>query len=132
MKRDTLCWTCANATGGGVPCEWVQSGRPVEGWTAKPTTINQDITGYARRITNSFLIKKCPKYIPDGSKPAPIDRSDKNGKKYVTYADMSIILKCSISTIQHLPSDEIIARLKGHGINVAVTKHRKRRSFKEV
>lgn len=126
--KDTICWTCANATGGGTPCEWVQSGRAVKGWTAKPTIIKGDDT----RVIHSFLVRKCPKYIPDGSQPAPIDRSDKNGKKYVTYADMSGILKCSISTIQHLPTDDLIARLKARGKNVAVTKHRKRRSFKEV
>lgn len=55
--KDTLCWECKNATGGG-DCPWVNDFTPVEGWTATPTKI-KTYYGY----DNSFNVRKCPLFI---------------------------------------------------------------------
>lgn len=56
---ETLCWECANATGG---CSWSQRFRPVPGWDATPTVLHQD--GVVRKIT-SYHVKACPEFVED-------------------------------------------------------------------
>ena len=51
---DQLCWSCQNATGG---CSWSKSLTPIKGWKAK-------------KIEESYEIKKCPEYIKDDGKGA--------------------------------------------------------------
>lgn len=61
------CWTCANAYGG---CSWADVDpktdkvkfQPVDGWVAEPVFRSTD----GRRIIESYEIKECPKYVPDG------------------------------------------------------------------
>ena len=55
----TLCWQCQNATGG---CSWSQDFTPVEGWDAKRTRIRLE---KGAKYTESFIVKKCPKFRPD-------------------------------------------------------------------
>lgn len=65
-KRNTLCWSCANACGG---CSWSDgSFTPVEGWTADETHLLCDRGQWRDKIVSSYLVKKCPKYINDKDK----------------------------------------------------------------
>ena len=65
VYRLTLCWSCANATGG---CSWTardpETGaitfKPVEGWKARKTTLK----GY-RHENTSYHVIKCPEYKED-------------------------------------------------------------------
>lgn len=70
--RGTLCWHCQNATNSG--CSWSRSFKPVEGWEATPTIINQGVrrqTG-EHELTESFFVHKCPKFIEiPPKKPTP-------------------------------------------------------------
>jgi len=50
---DTICWECANATGG---CSWSKRLIPVKGWKAIPTT---------KQTTNSYAVYECPKFKRD-------------------------------------------------------------------
>ena len=59
--KHTLCWDCANATGG---CTWSRLLEPVEGWTAirikgKPYKLDPEID------TDTFLVQKCPEFMRD-------------------------------------------------------------------
>lgn len=51
-----LCETCKKACGG---CSWSDRFKPVKGWDAVPTIINQG----NGRTTSSYKIKNCPLYI---------------------------------------------------------------------
>ena len=55
-KKQTLCWSCQNATNGG--CSWSRSFTPVEGWVA-----NKGI---------GYNVKSCPEYIQD----EPVEKLD--------------------------------------------------------
>lgn len=57
QKTHTLCWDCANATGG---CPWSQRGIPVKGWAAEPTKI-RNMQG---RIS-SYRVNWCPLFKRD-------------------------------------------------------------------
>ena len=52
----TLCWDCANATGG---CLWSDVLIPVKGWTAYPTPKKEN--------KDSYLVVKCPEFIRDAT-----------------------------------------------------------------
>lgn len=55
MKREeSLCWKCKNTCGG---CSWTKGFVPVQGWTAKPTTLK-----YMDRLDSSFMVIDCPKF----------------------------------------------------------------------
>ena len=56
---ETLCWKCANATNNG--CLWSRSLIPVDGWIAEEDHHNGDYMG------GSYLVRECPKFMPDGS-----------------------------------------------------------------
>lgn len=58
-SNSTLCWKCKNATGG---CSWSQDFTPVEGWDAKRTRIRLE---KGTKHTESFIVKKCPEFLPD-------------------------------------------------------------------
>ena len=58
----TLCWTCQNATGG---CDWSRALKPVEGWKVKIIKIKASEGKEFVRYTDSYIVKKCPKYIKD-------------------------------------------------------------------
>lgn len=61
-QKNTLCWSCQNATGG---CSWSRALKPVKGWKAEPLRIQQSSLYRERSYTDSYLVKKCPKYIKD-------------------------------------------------------------------
>lgn len=62
MSGFSLCWSCANATGG---CSWTARDpepdkimfKPVEGWEARESTFK----GY-RYECGSYHVMKCPQY----------------------------------------------------------------------
>ena len=56
----TLCWNCANATGG---CSWSEYGtfQPVEGWTAE----RRDIRNKFGEDIESYIVIDCPEFIRD-------------------------------------------------------------------
>ena len=59
-KKHTLCWSCANATGG---CSWSDHWEhtPVKGWVAQKS----DIKYSQNEIVESYIVLSCPKYIQD-------------------------------------------------------------------
>lgn len=54
----TKCWHCAKAYGF---CRWSRELKPVEGWEAKGTRINNADGG-----CDSYFVKDCPEYMQDG------------------------------------------------------------------
>ena len=54
----TLCWNCANATGG---CRWSRRLRPVEGWKI----IKTKKTSYDGRDYASCIVIECPEFKRD-------------------------------------------------------------------
>ena len=61
LKKHTLCWGCARS--GGL-CAWSRSFKPVPGWKAEPTIINNAAeTGHGRH-TPSYHVIECPEYVP--------------------------------------------------------------------
>lgn len=63
MEKETLCWGCQNYS----KCSWSR-GIPVENWEATPTTFidkygNAEDDGTIE--VHSFVVHKCPQYIPD-------------------------------------------------------------------
>ncbi len=46
-SSETICWSCKNCTS----CSW-SNGKPVKGWTAKPTKIG-------------YIVLACPQYAED-------------------------------------------------------------------
>lgn len=54
-ENGQLCWNCKNACGG---CSWSKCFKPVEGWGATPTTID-DNEGNIR----SYRVHSCPEFI---------------------------------------------------------------------
>lgn len=58
-KAPTLCWDCANATNNF--CPWAESGKPVDGWKAVPTTIKQN--GHV--VAHSCHVMYCPMFKRD-------------------------------------------------------------------
>lgn len=59
-KPRTICWDCANATGG---CSWSDHWlhKPVEGWTA----IRNDLNTKEGGTTESYIVQKCPEFVRD-------------------------------------------------------------------
>ena len=53
----TLCWDCANASGG---CSWADELQPVEGWQAYPCVANSRYLPY-----DSFIVLTCPLFERD-------------------------------------------------------------------
>lgn len=62
MVKHTLCWECRNATGG---CAWSRDFKPVPGWNAEQTEINNNALRYDGRYTPSFRVIACPEFVPD-------------------------------------------------------------------
>lgn len=58
-KAPTLCWDCAKATNNF--CPWAESGKPVDGWKAAPTTIKQN--GHV--VAHSYHVIYCPMFKRD-------------------------------------------------------------------
>ena len=60
-KQKQLCETCGRACGG---CKWSDELLPVDGWSAEPSKIYIN----KRKPIDSFYVKSCPEYRPDGPK----------------------------------------------------------------
>lgn len=59
-SRDpSLCWDCANATR-PWNCQWVRSGKPVNGWIARKTIVNKKW-----HPAESYHVLTCPKFVRD-------------------------------------------------------------------
>ena len=54
---EQVCWDCKKATGG---CSWVDDFKPIEGWDARPTVVDD--------MEQSFEIKSCPEFEEDDIK----------------------------------------------------------------
>lgn len=90
LRRDTLCWKCANATD-STKCPWVKDFTPVEGWDAEETKIwyNQEVDGkHYRKEEVSYIVKSCPLYEYENDHWVHIP-SDERAKQIAT----SIILR---------------------------------------
>lgn len=66
IEAEALCWSCARATGKqDKPCPWVQLGKPVEGWTARPGleyTVSDQKQG---KKVRGWCVKECPLFERD-------------------------------------------------------------------
>lgn len=62
LQDSTLCWECANFCGN---CDWSAEGKPVKGWKAKRTLIN-NVDGFGKKRTDkSFNVFACPQFKSD-------------------------------------------------------------------
>ena len=62
LQDSTLCWECANFCGN---CDWSAEGKPVKGWKAKRTLIN-NVDGFGKKRTDkSFKVFSCPQFKSD-------------------------------------------------------------------
>lgn len=59
LAKDTLCWTCKKATGGG-DCPWANHFKPVDGWDATPTYIKT-----VGKVEPSYIVNECPLFERD-------------------------------------------------------------------
>lgn len=60
-KADSICWECQRAINKpSKMCSWAICAKPVDGWNAKPCTINN-----AGRIISSFKVLGCPLFVDD-------------------------------------------------------------------
>ena len=58
-RRIQPCCNCKKFAGG---CSWSRKFEPVEGWTAVPTMINHGGNNGKPRLTESYMIIKCPEF----------------------------------------------------------------------
>ena len=63
--QQTLCWDCANATGG---CSWSNhwEHKPVDGWNAIKTKIKVHNPTQNEKISTSYIVIDCPEFLRDG------------------------------------------------------------------
>lgn len=96
-EKDTLCWTCKNATGG---CSWSMDGIPVVGWDATKTYLASD-------NCSSYVVHNCPSYSFD--------------KAEIPVSMVCKLLKINDRTFYRLSKDEIINRLATLGYSAYFT-----------
>ena len=68
-----LCWSCARCVGF---CPWSKKLEPVEGWTAKCTTLHHR-NAEQQYETPSYYITACPLFVPEGKTPEERKRQRK-------------------------------------------------------
>ena len=68
-KPETLCWSCQLAV---KECPWSANFEPVDGWDAEETKIMAP-----HGTIPSFLVKKCPLFVPD----PPISKKEKRSNE---------------------------------------------------
>ena len=61
--RETLCWTCDKATD-SRKCPWA-GGRERDDWEAIPRDLDYDRSDGTHCSIKSYVIIKCPGYVPD-------------------------------------------------------------------
>ena len=92
--KSTLCWHCARAV---AKCPWSKHFKPVKGWTAIPTVIKSLYLDGTILSIDSYVVLKCPLFIPDAEcKPKP------------TNADVAKKLRISQRTYYRWVSKHII------------------------
>lgn len=64
--KQTLCWSCAKATGRYGGCSWERNYTPVEGWTAEGRIMKTLINGEYYGI-QSYNVVDCPLYLSDNA-----------------------------------------------------------------
>lgn len=114
---ETLCWTCQRATGN---CPWSMFGKPVKRWKAKPTKILNH-TG----VVDSYLVIKCPLYIPDAPKTPEKKMQEKTR---ITYDQLAIILGVTHGTIGYWDDEKVIEKCAEKGVKIKVL-HKTKRTF---
>lgn len=65
--RDTICWKCQN-----TKCNWTQSFKPVEGWQAEKTIIENYCPA------ESFIVNECPEFISESENKAKFRETAQN------------------------------------------------------
>lgn len=93
MEKETICWNCRNYS----RCSWSR-GKPVKGWKATPTKVENVIDGYLH-VVNSFLVEDCPHFKPDK-------------KQRVYFADIAKIIGTTTRYAYRLKEVKGIGRLK--------------------
>lgn len=54
---ETLCWKCKNCW-----CDWMQWGKPVDGWDAVPHKMVGSMKAYNGEKPKSYTVKNCPDF----------------------------------------------------------------------
>ena len=113
-EKVTICWDCQNFS----RCSWSR-GKPVKGWKAIPTRIENIIDGYLH-ITDSFLVEDCPQF-----------KADKKRRVYVK--DIADIIGVNKRTIYRLVNysghKRLGAMLKEKGYKLHVYKEERLHSY---
>ena len=98
--RQTLCWDCANATGG---CSWADhdTHTPVKDWTAIETKIRIHNPSIPDQHTRSYIVITCPEFIRDaeGHGTKRLNRADQRQRRTGTKQQQAIAqaYQCGIS-----------------------------------
>ena len=73
QKPKTLCWDCANATGG---CSWSDHWKhqPVKGWYA----VRNDLKSKEGTMVESYIVISCPEFVRDAREGGMIRKKVKN------------------------------------------------------
>lgn len=101
---DTLCWSCANACGG---CDWSK----YKVWKPEPTTLKTYTTikvVAVNRHIDSYIVRACPQYIPDGKSNK---EDDNNVKKPKTNWTPELVHDLQRLRAEGVPVPEIAERL---------------------
>lgn len=111
----TLCWSCQRATNKpGFGCSWSrnENPKPVDGWSATQTWLK-----FCGEITESFIVHKCPEFLPD-----KVRKTYECNRVYYTYKGRTMTLGkwsrvsgININTLRHrirngMPFEEAITR----------------------
>ena len=86
----TLCWDCANATGG---CSWADhhDHTPVDGWDAVETQIRSHSPSSIGQTTTSYIVLDCPEFIRD-AKGHGLVRINEQGTRHRKEVDEEAII----------------------------------------
>lgn len=107
--KQTLCWTCQNAVLG---CSWSKHFEPVKGWKAKPTKIKLATTKKSP-YTDSYIVIKCPEYIPDKPRKTPKEKK-KDAQVKEIQKDIDVSGKYGREAVMELRS--LLLKAKAMGI----------------
>lgn len=102
-QSESLCFSCKRVCKGA--CSWSKSFKPVKGWVAQPTKVGV----YRGKVTDSYLVKECPKYVRDDREEVGI---------YDIVKDLHVSIKTLYkSTIKELNE---MAKKRGVGFHIEV------------
>ena len=97
--QQTLCWDCANATGG---CSWADHNehKPIPGWEAIETNIRIHNPSCDADATKSYIVLSCPEFIRDAEGFGLRKVGQEHEKKHRRGVDPDAIItayKCGVS-----------------------------------